>query len=89
MLPQVSIACLDHVLAAVDVRYRVVVGGRLSARLFDLGDRLVRGPVVVSAAIDVDAGVIHDDLRALGREELRYALADAAAGSGDDRHLAV
>ena len=35
------------------------------------------------------AEVVHDDRRALGREQQRLGPADAAPGAGDDRDLAV
>ena len=84
-------ALADHVLAALGGGDGVVVGDGVAAgggssyggRCADLVAHLVGGAGVVSGAVDVDAGVVDDDVRALLREEQGDGAADAAAGAGD------
>ena len=59
-----------------------------SARV-DLVDHLLRRCDVGARATHVAAEVVHDDRRALVREQERVGATDAAPRAGDDRDLAV
>ena len=82
----------DHVLAArgggdaVVVGHGVARGGGSSfgGRCADLVADLVGGAGVVPGAVDVDAGVVHDDVRAFLGEEESDGASDATAGAGYD-----
>ena len=80
---------VDHPLGAAPARAVVVVRGRVATGRLDLVDdllcRRLVGPLTCSRA----AEVVHDDLRALLREEQRLGAPDAAAGAGDHGDLAV
>src|SRR3990170_736820 len=74
----------DHALAAGKFGDAVVVGDRRPTGGAYLLDYLLGGAGVVTAAVDVDAGVVDDDAGALFREGYGYGAADAATGAGDD-----
>ena len=77
---------LDDLIAVLD---GVVVGDRLAAFLFDLGDDLVGRRRGLAFAGEAAAEVVDDDLRASRREQQRVRAAEAAAGAGHDCYLAV
>src|SRR5207247_2069515 len=74
-------------LAAVHRGDGIVVGDGFVAFRFDFADDLVRGAVVVAAAVGADARVVDDDLRAFFGHEDGDTPADAAAGAGDEGYL--
>ena len=77
-------ALLDHALAALGSGDAIVIGdGVAPCRLYLVGD-LLRGAVVVAAAVDADAGVVDDHVGALLREQHGDGTADAAAGARHD-----
>ena len=76
-------------LAAGPARAVVVVRDGLAAGGRDLVDDLLRRGAVGALAGARTAEVVHDDLRALAREEQRLGAPDAASRAGDDRDLAV
>ena len=54
----------------------------------DLRDHGRGGPVVPARSVPLATQVVDDDPRTGSREEQRFLAPDAAAGPGDDRHLA-
>ena len=74
---------------ALEVGDAVVVGDGLAAAALDDVDDLVGGRLVGTLAGDRAAEVVDDDLGAVVGEHDRLAPPDAAAGTGDDRDLAV
>ena len=83
--PQLSSAVLIEASPPSTVATVSKFGDGLAAGRLDLVDDLCGRAGVGAAAVDVDAGVVDDDARALRREEHRDAAADAASGAGDDR----
>ncbi len=67
----------------VEVRDGLAAGGD------DLLDHLGGGPGVGAAAVPFASEIVHDDRRALGREEDRLPPADPPSGTRDHGHLAV
>ena len=81
---------LDDGLAALGRGDGVVVGHGLAAGRLDLVDDLSARPRRRTAgAVDRAAEVVDDDQRAALGEQERVGAAEAAAGAGDDRDLAV
>jgi hypothetical protein len=70
-------------------RDAVVVRDRVAALRLDLVDHLLRGCGVGSFATRRAAEVVHDHRGTFGCEEQRVRTTDTAAGTGDDRDLAV
>ncbi len=70
--------------AAVPVGDVVAVRGGFAAGGADLLDDRVRGRVVSSAAVELDAEVVDDDLRALAGQLERVGATQPAARAGDD-----
>jgi len=77
-------ALADHVLAALGGGDAIVVSGGVASGGSDFVSDLVGGAGVVAGAIDVDAGVVDDDVCAFLREEEGDGASDATAGAGDD-----
>ena len=75
--------------AALGRRHRVGVGDRLAAGRGDLVDDQLGGADVGAGAIDGAAEVVDDDEGAPRGEKQGVLLAESAAGTGDDRNLAV
>ena len=75
--------------SALRGRHRVGVGDRLAAGRRDLVDDELGGADVGAGAVDRAAEVVDDDECAARGEQQGVLLAEAAAGAGDDRHLAV
>ena len=73
-------------LAAVPGADVVGVGDRGTARRRDLVDHLLGRAGVAPRSVAGTTDVVHDDLRAVLREQERVLAADAAAGTGDDAH---
>ena len=75
--------------ATLGRRDRVRVEDGLATRGLDLVDDLLAGSRVAAAAVDRAADVVDDHERAPAGEEQRVLPPEAAARTGDDRHLAV
>ena len=75
--------------AALGRGHRVRVGHGLAAGRLDLVDHPLGRALVAAGAVDRAAEVVHDHERAAGGEQQGVLAAEAAAGAGDDRHLAV
>ena len=67
----------------------VAIGDRLATRRRDLVDDELRRADICAGAVDGAAEVVDDHEGASRREEEGVLLAEAAAGPGDDRNLAV
>ena len=80
---------VHHALAALPARDVVGVGDRLAAHLLDLVHDLLGRGAVVARAVGVATEVVHDDLRALSREEQRVLAADAATRARDDGDASI
>ena len=79
----------DDLSGLVEISDGVVVGGRFSAVLPDERDDLIGGGYGASCAVALDAGVVDDDLGALGSEGYGVRSAYAATGAGNDGDLAL
>src|SRR5690606_36017006 len=80
---------LDDRPAALGRGDRVVVGRGLTAGLADLLHGLVGHARARARAVGLPAEIVHDHLAAARGELQGVGLAEAAAGAGDDGHLAV
>jgi hypothetical protein len=79
----------DDGLAALGGGDAVAVGDGLAAEGLDLADHVVGRTLAAAVARHRATEVVHDDARAAAGELERVRPAQAAAGAGDDRDLAV
>jgi hypothetical protein len=77
----------DEVFGLVHIRNVAVVRDRFAAGRLYLRYSLGGGRVVLTFAVNRNAKVVDDDLRALACVEQSYFAADAAARTGDDCRL--
>ena len=75
--------------AALGRRHRIGVEHGLAAGVLDLVDDLLARSRAATGAVDGATDVVDDDQRAPARQEQGVLPPQAAARTGDDRHLAV
>jgi hypothetical protein len=75
---------LDDLAGGNGFRHRLEVGDRGSAALLDFLHHFLGGRRARSGAIGTAAGIVDDDLRALGGAQQRDLAPDTAARAGDD-----
>ena len=74
---------VDHRLGLGEIGDVATIGDRLAARLDDLGDRLMRGTIILTAfAPAIAAEVVHHHLGAVLGQHQRMLAPDASAGTG-------
>ena len=76
-------------LAALRCGDRIGVGDGFAARVLDLVDDVLGGPLVAAGAVDGAAEIVHHDQRAALGEHQRMLPAEPTTGAGDDRHFSV
>jgi hypothetical protein len=80
---------LDRPPASALVSKVVVGGNRRAPGARDLGDDRVGNRRIAAAAVELEAGVVHDDVGAPHREGARVRRAQPPAGAGDQHRPAV
>ena len=80
---------VEHRLAAGDGRDVGAVGDRPAALRLDRVDHLLRHRLVAAGAVARAAEIVDHDRSSLAREQFGVGLTEPAAGSRDDRNLAV